>query len=283
MSRLKNISQDNCHGNFILSNLKKFERHAHSTAPSIKFVLSGQEQYSINGRNYSLSANQYLLVDDSEWINTVVDSNESVKGVCIYPEKELLNEVVQYRTSSVESMLDNPSKKKKISLVHSLFNFKGNRTGTFLTQHVSSILELYEKKESVDFNQFYLKLSECIVEDQLELEGKLKQLSSVKRATKEELYRRAAMAKHYITDNYTEKISLDDLAEQVFLSKYHLIRTFKNCFQLSPYQYLLQIRLQKAKELLSKDYSYRIVSNLTGFSDERNLRKALVKYTAHKS
>lgn len=283
MSQLKNISQNNPHGNFIISSLKKFEREMHSETPSIKMVLSGEEQYSVNGRNYSLAANQYLLVDDNEWIKTSIDSKKNVKGICIFPEKELLNEVANYKMASLQFMIDNPFEKKAIRLVHNLFHFGENRTGKFLTQHVSSILQLHENKEAINFDDFYLTLSECIIEDQLILKDQLQQLASVKKATKEELYRRASMAKNYLTDNYTEKISLDDLAAQVFLSKYHLIRTFKDLFQLSPYQYLLQLRLQKAKELIAQNYSYRAISNMIGFSDERNLRKALLKYSPNKN
>ena len=77
--------------------------------------------------------------------------------------------------------------------------------------------------------------------------------------------------------NFTQKFNLDDLAQEAYLSKYHFIRTFKALFHMSPYQYVLQLRLRKAKELLSLDYSYNEVSLRIGFSDEKNLRKAIKK------
>ena len=116
-----------------------------------------------------------------------------------------------------------------------------------------------------------------MIDDQLALQGKLKNVLSVKKATKEELYRRVANAKDYMDDNYTQKISLDDLVQEAFLSKYHFSRTFKGMFYLSPYQYLLQLRLKNARKLLSLDYSYNEVSTLIGFSDSKNLRKAIQK------
>ena len=118
-----------------------------------------------------------------------------------------------------------------------------------------------------------------MVDDQLELEGRLKEVPSIKKSTQEELYRRVVTAKDFMVDNYTQNIVLDDLVQEASLSKFHFTRTFKSLFHFSPYQFLMQLRLEKAKELLQLDYSYNEVSHLIGFSDGNNLRKALKKWT----
>ena len=54
----------------------------------------------------------------------------------------------------------------------------------------------------------------------------------------------------YIEEHYFEDLSLDDLAEEGAVSKYHFTRLFrKHCGQ-SAYDYLLSFRLNKAKEML---------------------------------
>lgn len=277
MNQFENISDDNSRGNFILSNIKQLERKAYSDNPSVKMVLSGNENYKVDGRHYSLDLKRFLIVDNNNRVEINIDADSDVKGVCIFPNKDLLNEVAKTRISSYESLLDNPFENDEISLVHNQFRYIENRTGRFLKQYVPAIIQLKNQSEVLDFDDFYAGLAECMIDDQLALKGKLRNVLSVKKATKEELYRRVANAKDYMDDNYTQKISLDDLVQEAFLSKYHFSRTFKAMFCLSPYQYLLQLRLKHARNLLSQDYSYNEVSTLIGFSDSKNLRKAIQK------
>lgn len=57
----------------------------------------------------------------------------------------------------------------------------------------------------------------------------------------------------YIEENYSKNITLDELSMQIGLSPQHLCSVFKKTFQTTPYEYLIRIRIQKAKELLIKN------------------------------
>lgn len=54
----------------------------------------------------------------------------------------------------------------------------------------------------------------------------------------------------YLNENYTHKILLEDLAEEFYVSKYHLSREFKNEYDITIGNYLLNLRIARAKELL---------------------------------
>lgn len=54
----------------------------------------------------------------------------------------------------------------------------------------------------------------------------------------------------YLDKHYTEKISLDALAEQFFISKFYLTRVFKEQFGVSINTYVLNLRITKAKQML---------------------------------
>ena len=54
----------------------------------------------------------------------------------------------------------------------------------------------------------------------------------------------------YIDEHLSENLSLDVLATLCDLSQFHFCRQFKQSTGISPYQYLLQQRLEKAKQLL---------------------------------
>ena len=71
---------------------------------------------------------------------------------------------------------------------------------------------------------------------------------------------------HFNT-HYAEKQNLDDLSEQFFVSKATLIYNFNKYASCSPIDFLLNVRLTKAKDLLiNSDKSIGEISELCGFS-----------------
>ena len=60
----------------------------------------------------------------------------------------------------------------------------------------------------------------------------------------------AQRACSYITRNFKENISINSLAEDLYVSTAHLIRTFKDEFGYTPHQYLIDYRLSYSLELL---------------------------------
>lgn len=56
--------------------------------------------------------------------------------------------------------------------------------------------------------------------------------------------------KNYLDEHYQEKVVLDDIADKFFINKFYLTRVFKKQFGMSINNYLLQIRITHAKQLL---------------------------------
>ncbi|MBE5795780.1 MAG: helix-turn-helix domain-containing protein [Clostridiales bacterium] len=61
---------------------------------------------------------------------------------------------------------------------------------------------------------------------------------------------RLADVKVYLDSHYNEKIALDDLAEKFFINKFHLTRLFREQYGSTIVNYLLSLRISRAKELL---------------------------------
>ncbi|MCR5279570.1 MAG: helix-turn-helix domain-containing protein [Lachnospiraceae bacterium] len=53
-----------------------------------------------------------------------------------------------------------------------------------------------------------------------------------------------------IDSRYGRKLTIDEIADELHVSKYHLIRTFKRAMGIPPYSYLTMRRISKAKEKL---------------------------------
>jgi AraC-like DNA-binding protein len=81
----------------------------------------------------------------------------------------------------------------------------------------------------------------------------------------EELYERIVAAKVFIDENYHEAISLDEISQKAFLSRYHFHRLFSKVYKKTPHQYLTLKRIEKAKDLLSENKQVNEVCNEVGF------------------
>jgi AraC-like DNA-binding protein len=79
------------------------------------------------------------------------------------------------------------------------------------------------------------------------------------------LYRRIVQAKLFIDINYTDDIDLENISDEAYFSKFHFIRLFKQIYGKTPHQYLTSVRLDKAKQLLTKGLTVSEVCASVGF------------------
>ena len=91
---------------------------------------------------------------------------------------------------------------------------------------------------------------------------------------------RIAQLVEYIRQHLAEPISIETLADQACLTKSYLIRSFRNTIGMTPLQYILQKKVQKAQTmLLGSDMSVTEVARAVGFQDTsyfiRMFRKSL--------
>lgn len=85
--------------------------------------------------------------------------------------------------------------------------------------------------------------------------------------------------KKYIEENYKDSISLDSLSNRFNLNKYSLIRAFKKEYNISPHAYLINIRINKSKEMLLNGYSILDTAYGCGFYDQSHFIKTFKDYT----
>ena len=77
---------------------------------------------------------------------------------------------------------------------------------------------------------------------------------------------------NYIYNNYKEDISIDEICEEINLSKYHFIRKFKDIIGMPPKQFILELRIKKACELLVTSHaSLSEIAIECGFKTTKNL------------
>lgn len=78
-------------------------------------------------------------------------------------------------------------------------------------------------------------------------------------------------ARALLHDALADKITLDELAAHAGLDKFHLVRAFRAELGVPPYEYLTQLRVGRAKELLMRGTRVADAAQRVGFCDESQL------------
>lgn len=100
-----------------------------------------------------------------------------------------------------------------------------------------------------------------------------------------ELYPRADLnqriigAKKFIDLHYADHIDLDLISREAALSKYHFIRQFKKMYGCTPYKYLTEVRVAKAKELIRGGMTVRGACFSVGFDSVNSFSSLFKKIT----
>ena len=85
---------------------------------------------------------------------------------------------------------------------------------------------------------------------------------------KETVFTLADEIEAYIQQRYTGKLTLQQICEQFHFSKNHIINVFREKYDRTPYEYVLQLRLKQAKWLLEvTSDSVESVAQACGFGD----------------
>ena len=84
---------------------------------------------------------------------------------------------------------------------------------------------------------------------------------------------------HYMEEHYCDpKLDVKALCGILFISVSSLQRAFAKCLAMSPKQYLIQLRMNRALELLTKnEISVKEISFACGFTDEKYFSRAFKK------
>ena len=84
----------------------------------------------------------------------------------------------------------------------------------------------------------------------------------------------------YINENYNERITINDLSEQLYISRNYLSQIFKKATGLSFNHYINKVRMEKAKSLISEgQFLIYEIAEKVGFQNTPYFSSLFKKYT----
>lgn len=262
----KTLFTDDKNNEIRVSEFDRFEGETSFKNLAVKYVAKGSETYFLKSQKFQVKQGEYIIGNSNTLAE--VHISENTMGLCIDVSNDMIHEIL-------ETIYDNPDLSDFILTDKLLINkYKSQHSliGHKLSGLSNSALIL--SKEHIFTSELFYSLGESIVVDQAVIFEQFSKLNFKKRWVNEDVFRNLFLAKEHIDDSFLNIADLNEIAAVARMSKYAFLRAFKTTFGLTPYQYLLQKRLNYAKQALISGASVLDVAIKTGFADTAAFSKS---------
>jgi len=233
------------------------------------YIKSGEGIFEIGGQNVDVGPNDIVIIKPHQHHKMNVTSNGGCDFIVLY--FKFMNQA--HHALSETSLED-------------FINFvSGKESGAFIKLKVTQkndiivLLNRILKEKSSDqlgsdlLN--YLMLMELFVLISRALKAEWENSIKNKSPKIKELMQSAI---RFVLNNFEREISITDIAKYVFLSPSYFTRAFKEDTGFSPMQYLLNIRITRACELLKEtDMKAGEIAHSVGFSNQQRFNDMFKK------
>ncbi len=246
---------------------KEFDYHYHEFNKIIIF-LSGNVTYIIEGRTYHLKPYDILLVNNHDIHKPIIDSNSTYERIVIWADTNFvkehsddncnLEECFKYAIKNDINLirLKPDLQNELISLLTKLeTSINSQEFGSRILSNAYLIEFLVYINRLILGNNNIIEANECdsIYDNQIN-----------------EILK-------YINANLNEPLTVDDIANRFYISRYYLMHRFKEQTGYTLHNYISQKRLILAKELLLNNESVMKVSEKCGFIDYSSFLRSFRK------
>jgi AraC family transcriptional regulator len=107
-------------------------------------------------------------------------------------------------------------------------------------------------KDPLFLDEKLFELLSLLLREQGQVRAMAEHLEGLKLSTREEIIKRLLFATDYLYTYYDQNPGLDELAQVSCLSKFHFLRLFKIAFGKTPHKFITELKIRKAKEMLTR-------------------------------
>jgi AraC-like DNA-binding protein len=172
--------------------------------------------------------------------------------------------------SLVKDILRQATNKRFSSPPHFANHLLSSKANTLLSKRTKQLINLFEQAGRLEAESMLYSF----VLQALELCGGVRSGDYSRREQS-----MAQRIKHYLLDNYSSDVSLEELAQLTGLSKYQVIRTFKRDFYVTPHRFQTAVRVNRSKRLLLERRNLQEVATAVGFYDQAHFANVFKQFT----
>jgi len=243
-------------------NIKEVALHHHDFY-EVYFFVSGNLSYNIESRSYRLSPGDVLLISPQELHQPLFS-----------PEKQQYERYVLWVTESFLQQFILPGQ----DLSQCFDTTQPNHTNLIrpdgMTRELLTYLfqQLVREQESGEFAAEICCMS--LLAQLLVLVNRTALRAGRAPEPRDNADSVVYRILTYISSHYSEDLSLDFLANEFYISKYHLSREFSRVVGTSVHRYIVQKRLIMARQMMAAGTPTSEVCQLCGFGDYSNFYRA---------
>ena len=278
-SKLNTFSQEEWNTKFHESNViihclgKNIYYPTHWGPLSIKCAFGGKEYYQKDRCKYAVSEGIFLLLNEGTEYSSYIEAGHEVESLTINFNLQYQSEVARTVFTENDKLVDDPfiTSQRGIVVEEKLFSYSPAISG--LINKIKALTENFPGNAALIDETLYFLL-EAVLLTNAEAINEIKNIHAARSSTRKEMYRRLNEVKDYIDSCFNEDISLDDLSKIALMSPFHLLRQFKKNYHITPHQYLINRRLDRAKNsILYSSASMTDICFMIGFSDISSFSK----------
>ncbi len=228
-----------------------FPRHYHETYV-IEVIEEGRDDFYCGGQTHTANTGDIVFINPYEVHTGRCGDSKPLRYRSFYPSPRLLSTVCGEIKQAIENWPHFP------------------RTVVRNPELAACLVDVHRKVEehngeSSDVDSLLFNaLSDCV-----SAHAHSNPPAPRRAAERKALHR----ARSYIITHFDEQISLRDLTKVSGLSTYYLLRSFRAAFGITPYEFLINLRVEHAKQLLAQGQAIAQVAYDTGFYDQSHLNK----------
>lgn len=246
---------------------------------SLFLNLKGSSYCEVERHQIRLENDRYFISNSRQHYSLEIDSPEPVETLNIHFREHFCEDVYHSLTTPSQQLLAQPDLHLSRPAL-GFFNHSYPRTPAFERMIQQLQHELRQGVDSLREEELLTQLMVYLLQSHQDLLRKMQRLPALKHTTREELLHRLSLALDWLHSYYEQELSLDQLAAVAMMSKYHFLRAFQACWGQTPYQYLLNLRLQKAQKLLSQtQLPVTWIAHNTGFKDSNSFARSFKQKT----
>ena len=243
----------------------KFEYHHHDFS-KIVILIDGDLTYYIEGKAYILKPWDILFVNKNEIHKPVVNPNKYYERIVIWLNPDFMAKYAQGNNNLLKCF--------EVAIKNNYNLLRLNMKSIDIIKNL--IQDIQNCNNSNEFGSENLK--ESLFVQLMVLMNRLFLNSDKNRDIEDIQYDKTIEGVlNYINSNLENDLSIDTIASEFFISKYYLMRKFKNQIGSSIHNYVVQKRLILARSLISDGLSMSSVCSRCGFNDYSSFVRAFKK------